>query len=111
ALVFGGMKDAERLDPKKAAEMKKEAALLPIDEALPKYREWAAQEDETKLREEAFAQLAWAKDPQGLPLIIKGLESIDHTVRGTAAQALLEYGTPAADAAKPALLKALAEAT
>ena len=40
----------------------------------------------------------------------KGLESADHHVRGTAATALLEYGTPGGDAAKPALLKALKEA-
>lgn len=110
-LVFGGMKDSEKLDPKKVAQMKKEVALLPLSEALPKYREWAAQENDAKLREEGFAQLAWAKDQAGLPHIIKGLDSIDHTIRGTAAQALLEYGTPAADSAKPALLKALKEAT
>ncbi len=111
ALFFGGMKDAERLDPKKVAQEKKEAALLPIAEALPKYRKWAEQDDETKLKEEGFTQLAWAKDQAGLPTIIKGLSSIDHNVRGTAAQALLEYGSPAADAAKPALLKALKEST
>ena len=110
-LIFGSMKDSERLDPKKVAELKKQAALLPIADALPKYREWAAQENETKLREEGFTQLAWAKDPAGLPLIIKGLEAVDHATRGTAAQALLEYGTPAADSAKPALLKALKEST
>src|SRR5262249_5801371 len=46
-----------------------------------------------------------------IPLITKGLSSLDHSVRGTAAQALLEYGSPAADSAKPALLKALKEAT
>jgi HEAT repeat protein len=111
ALFFGGMKDAEKLDPKKVALEKKEVALLPIAEALPKYRKWAEQDDEVKLKEEGFTQLAWAKDPQGIPIIIKGLSSIDHTVRGTAAQALLEYGTPAADSAKPALLKALKEST
>ncbi len=111
AIVFGAMKDAERMDPKQVAQAKKELALLPIAEALPKYRQWAAQDQETKLQEEAFTQLAWAKDAEGLPLIIKGLSSIDHAVRGTAAQALLEYGSPAADAAKPALLKALKEAT
>jgi HEAT repeat protein len=111
AIVFGSMKDAERMDPKQIAREKKEAALLPIAEALPKYRKWAAQDQETKLQEEAFTQLAWAKDAEGLPLIIKGLSSIDHTVRGTAAQALLEYGSPAADSAKPALLNALKEAT
>lgn len=111
AIAFGAMKDAERLDPKRVAAEKQELSLLPIDEALPKYRKWADQSDETKLQEEAFTQLAWAKDPEGIPLIIKGLSSIDRGVRGTAAQALLEYGTPAADAAKPALLQALKDST
>jgi HEAT repeat protein len=111
AIFFGSMKDAEKMDPKKVALEKKEVALLPIEEALPKYRKWAEQDQEPKLQEEAFTQLAWAKDPQGVALITKGLSSIDHTVRGTAAQALLEYGSPAGDAAKPALLKALSEAT
>lgn len=111
AVIFGSMKDSERLDPKQVATEKKEVALLPIEEALPKYRKWAEQDQETKLKEEGFTQLAWAKDPQGVALIAKGLSSIDHTVRGTAAQALLEYGTPAADSAKPALLAALKEAT
>lgn len=111
AIAFGAMKDAERMDPKQIALEKKETAFLPIAEALPKYRKWAAQDQETKLQEEAFTQLAWAKDAEGLPLIVKGLSSIDHAVRGTAAQALLEYGSPAADSAKPALLKALKEST
>ncbi len=111
AVVFGSMKDAEKMDPKKVALERKEAALLPIAEALPKYRKWAEQEDEPKLQEEGFTQLAWAKDPGGIPLMIRGLSSIDHAVRGTAAQALIEYGSPAADAAKPALLKALKEST
>jgi HEAT repeat protein len=111
ALFFGGMKDAERMDPKKVAQEKKETALLPIAEALPTYRKWAEQDDEMKLKEEGFTQLAWAKDPAGVPLLVKGLSSIDHTIRGTSAQALLEYGSPAADSAKPALLKALKEST
>ncbi len=111
AVVFGSMKDIEKMDPKKVAIEKKEVALLPIAEALPKYRKWAEQDSEVKLQEEGFTQLAWAKDPAGLPLITKGLASIDHNVRGTAAQALLEYGSPAADSAKPALLKALQEST
>ncbi len=111
AVVFGSMKDSEKMDPKKVALEKKEVALLPIAEALPKYRQWAEQDDEVKLKEEGFTQLAWAKDPAGIPLLIKGLSSIDHTVRGTAAQALLEYGSPEADSAKPALLTALKEST
>lgn len=107
--VLGGAADAEKMSAKQIAEEKKNTALLPIAEALPKYREWA-KSDVTKLQEEGFTQLAWAKDQEGLALIIKGLESGDHRVRGTAATALLEYGSPAADAAKPALLKALKEA-
>lgn len=110
ALVFGSMKDAEKMDPKKVAILKRDTALLPLPEALPTYRKWAQDGQEIKLQEEAFAQLAWAKDVEGLQLLIKGLKSIDHNVRGTAAQALLEYGSPAADSARPALLAALKEA-
>jgi len=111
ALVFGSMKDSEKMDAKKVALAKRDTALLPITEALPTYRKWAEQDSEIKLQEEGFTQLAWAKDPAGLQLLIKGLASIDHNVRGTAAQALLEYGSPAADAARPALLRALKEST
>ncbi|MBX3224268.1 MAG: HEAT repeat domain-containing protein, partial [Labilithrix sp.] len=111
AIIFGSMKDSERMDPKRVAMEKKEVALLPIAESLPTYRKWAEQDDEMKLKEEGFTQLAWAKDPAGIPIITKGLESVDRTIRGTAAQALLEYGSPAADSAKPALLKALKEST
>ena len=42
--------------------------------------------------------------------MIKGLASPDHAVRGTAAMALVDFGSPAADNAKPVLLKALTEA-
>lgn len=107
--IVGGTKDAERMSAKQIAEQKKSVALLPLAEALPKYRAWAATDDVPKLQEDAFAQLAWNKDPQGVELLTKGLASNDHRVRGTAATALLEFGTPAADSAKPALLKALAE--
>jgi HEAT repeat protein len=109
AIVFGRMKDTERMDPKKVALAKKEAALLPLPEALPTYRKWAEQTEEVKLQEEGITQLAWAKDPAGVPLIVKALGAVpvDHSVRGTASQALLEYGSPAGDAAKPALLEAL----
>ncbi|MBS2017363.1 MAG: HEAT repeat domain-containing protein, partial [Deltaproteobacteria bacterium] len=108
--VIGGTKQADQMSAKQIAEEKKNVQLLPIAEALPKYREWAKKDDVPKLQEEAFTQLAWNKDQAGLPSIIKGLESSDHRVRGTAATALLEYGSPAADSAKPALVKALKEA-
>lgn len=107
--LIGGTKSAEQMSPKQVADEKKNVAVLPISEALPKWREWAKKDDVPKLQEEAFAQLAWVKDADGLASIIKGLESADHRVRGTAATAILEYGTPGGDAAKPALLKALKE--
>lgn len=109
AIFLGGQKQSEQLSAKQIADEKKNTALLPIEEALPKYRKWAANAEEVKLLEEGITQVAWAKDPEGLKSVITGLSHIDHRVRGTSATALLEYGTPAADSAKPALLAALKE--
>lgn len=108
--VIGGAKSAAELTPKQIADEKKNTAMLPIAEALPTWRKWAKDNDVPRLQEEAFAQLAWAKDAEGMVLIINGLKSVDHRVRGTAASALLEYGSPTADSAKPALLTALKDA-
>jgi HEAT repeat protein len=111
AIFFvAGTKQAAEMSPKQIADEKKAVALMPITEAMPKYRQWATMEEAPKLQEEAFAQLAWAKDADGLKLIVKGLESNSHAVRGTAAAAILEYGTSAADVARAPLLKALKEA-
>jgi HEAT repeat protein len=110
AIFLGVQTDVEKMTPKQVADEKKMLQLLPKAEQMPKWRAWAKRTDVPRLQEEAFAQLAWAGDPEGIPLIIKGLSQNDHRIRGTAAQALLEYGSPAADSAKPALLKALAEA-
>ncbi len=107
--IFAVKGESEKMDAKKIASTKQELALMPKDQQIPKWREWAAREDVPELRQEAFAQLAWAKDPAGLDEIIKGLSSADHRIRGTASQALLEYGSPTADKAKAPLLKALAE--
>ena len=84
--------------------------LLPKAEQIPKWRTWAASESEPRLRQEAFVRLSWFKDAQSIPSMIAGLSAPDHAVRGTAAMALASFGTPAADSAKPELLKALAEA-
>ena len=84
--------------------------LLPRAEQIPRWRKWADDEDEPRLQQEAFVHLSWFKDAQAIPAMIKGLTSIDHTVRGTAAMGLVNFGSPAADAGKPALLKALGEA-
>jgi HEAT repeat protein len=108
------------LSAKSAAEsMTKEAAskeildiqLLPKAEQTPRWRKWAATDSEPRLQQEAFVHLSWARDKQSIPAIVKGLTSVDHTVRGTAAMALAGFGTPDADAAKPDLLKAVGEAT
>ncbi len=108
--IVSGTKAAETMTPKQVADEKKAASLLTLSEARLKWREWAKKDDAPKLQEEAFAQLAWLKDPEGLASIVKGLDSDDHRVRGTAATSLLEYGTPGGDSAKSALLKALKEA-
>ncbi|WP_394832310.1 HEAT repeat domain-containing protein [Pendulispora rubella] len=108
--VLAAKGESEKLGVKEIASERKHIYVMSKAEAVPKWRSWAARNDVPALQQEAFAELAWAKDPTGLELIIKGLASDDHRVRGTAAQAILEYGSPTADAAKPALLKALQEA-
>jgi HEAT repeat protein len=83
--------------------------LLSKAEQTPRWRKWADAENEPRLRQEAFIHLAWAKDTESLPSIAKGLAAVDHTVRGVAAMALVDFGSPAADPAKPLLVKALGE--
>ncbi|HXX70261.1 MAG TPA: HEAT repeat domain-containing protein [Polyangiaceae bacterium] len=87
-----------------------EITLLPRPEQTPRWRKWADAENEPRLLQEAFVHLAWVHDKQSIPSLIKGLSNIDHGVRGTAATALVDFGSPDADAARPALLKALGEA-
>jgi HEAT repeat protein len=84
--------------------------LLPKAEQIPRWRKWAETENEFRLQQEAFVHLAWAKDKQSIPIVTKALGSVDHAVRGTAAMALVDFGSPDADSAKPALLKAFGEA-
>jgi HEAT repeat protein len=109
AAIFAIKGESEKMDAKEIARTKNDLQLMPKAEQLPKWRQWAERPDVPELCQEAYAQLAWAKDPQGLDSIIKGLTNTDHRLRGTAAQALLEYGSPMADKAKPALVKAFAE--
>ncbi len=111
ALLYTGVKsDAAKMTVDDVSKERKTIQHLSKADQLPKWREWAKREDAPALRQDAFAELAWAKDTTALPYIIAGLSSDDHRIRGTAAQALLEF--PAADeaAAKAPLLKALKEA-
>jgi HEAT repeat protein len=109
-LVIGVKKDAERLTVEQAEETKKAIYVLPAEEQLPKWRQWATSEASQELTCEALKQLAWAKDPEGVAFAIQGLKDVRVPVQGMAAQALAEYGSPLADQAKPALLAALKEA-
>ena len=108
AVGFAIKGESEKVSVADVNRERNQLLLQPTEQALPKWREWAAREEVPTMQQEAFAQLAWAKDPLAIDAIIAGLANKDHRVRGTAAQALIEYGA-AAERAKPALLKALAE--
>jgi len=110
ALLYAGLKsDATKMTVDEITKERKAIQRLPKADQASKWREWAKRDDVPSLRQEAFAELAWAKDKAALPAIIAGLASDDHRIRGTAAQALLEF--PAADegTAKAPLIKAMAE--
>lgn len=110
--IFAAKGESDKMTVDQIVAERKAIAVLPKKDQLPKWREWAKRDDVMPLQEDAFAQLAWAKDEQGLKTIIEhGLgEHADHKIRNRAAQALADYGSPMADQAKPALLKALKEA-
>jgi HEAT repeat protein len=111
AFAFLSVKtEAQTMTKEAVVKELRDIQLLPKAEAIPRWRKWADNDNELLLRQEAIVHLAWAKDVQSLPLIAKALTSPDHTVRGVAAMALVDFGSPTADAAKPMLLKALAEA-
>ncbi len=107
--VLSGHQEAQTLTKEAVNKEIQAIQLLPQPEQTPRWRKWAATENEPLLRQEAFSHLAWAKDKTSIPAIIAGLSAVEHSVRGTAAVALAEFGTPDADAARPALLKAFAE--
>jgi HEAT repeat protein len=110
--IFAAHGESKKMTVDQIAAERKAIAVLPKADQLPKWREWAKRDDVVPLQEDAFANLAWAKDQQGLHTIVEhGLkDGADHRVRNRAAQALVEYGSPMADFAKPALLKALKDA-
>lgn len=109
--IFAAKGEGEKMTVDQIAAERKAIAVLPKADQLPKWRVWAGRDDVEPLQEDAFAYLAWSKDQAGLKTIIDhGLTATEHKVRARAAQALCEYGTPMADSAKPALLKAMKEA-
>src|SRR5215472_8465647 len=110
AAIVLGLKSEDKMTVDQVAKERKDIEMLPVAEQLPRWRKWATESKDAFLQMEAMAHLAWVKDPEGMQIMIKNLAHDDHRIRGTAAQALLEYGSPTADAAKPALMKALTEA-
>jgi HEAT repeat protein len=102
--------EAQTLTKEQVNKEIQEIQLLTKADQVPRWRKWAAVETESRLEQEAFIHLAWAKDKASIPAIIHALGSPDHGVRGTAAMALVDFGSPDADAAKPPLLKAFTEA-
>jgi HEAT repeat protein len=109
-LVWGLKSEAEKMTVEQRMEEMKNIFILPAKDQVPRWRRWAASSEDVDLKCEALTQLAFLKDPEGIKLAIKGLGERSHAVRGTAAQVLAHYGSPAADEAKPALLKAVQEA-
>lgn len=108
-LLLGAKQEATKIPIEQAAKIKKELLVLPTAEQMPRWRTYATAES-SYLKQEALKHLAWAKDPEGVGIATKALSDLDQNVRAQAAIALVEYGSPAADSAKPALLKALTEA-
>ena len=93
-LFIGLKQDAEKLTVEQAEEQKKALFVLPKDEQIPKWREWAKTDRSDELRAEALKQLAWAKDPEGVDLAIAALKSESEPVQAMAATVLAEYGKP-----------------
>jgi HEAT repeat protein len=106
-LMIGFKQDAEKLTVEQGEERKKQIFVLPKAEQIPEWRKWAASEASDELRNEALKQLAWAKDPEGVPLAIKALSYPTESVQAMAATALAEYGRPMGEPGRDALLMAM----
>ncbi len=112
--AFAMMNMGETVDTitvEQAAEEMKQIFVLPKNEQIELWRKWAtAPGDEggvTEIKQEALKQLAWANDPEGVNAAIEALKSPTPKLQSMAATVLAHYGSPAADAAKPALLATL----
>ena len=109
-LYMGAKSEGEKLTVEQISKEKKNIFVLPKKDQVPLWRRWAATPAEPMLQQEALIQLAWNEDPEGIGLAVKALAQADHRINGVAAQVLAYYGTPKADAGKPALLEALKHA-
>jgi len=106
-LALGFKQDAEKLTVEQAEERKKQIFVQPKNEQIPQWRQWAKSDASDELRAEALKQLAWAKDPEGVPLAAAALTAPTEPIQAMAASALAEYGRPMGEGARDALLAAL----
>lgn len=113
-LLGGGGPGATELTVQQAAETMKNIFVLPKEEQIVEWRKWASTPGDeggmSEIKQEALKQLAWARDSEGVTLAAGLLASPEPKLQGMAATALAYYGSPAADAAKPALVEALKKA-
>ena len=110
-LLYVGIKrEGEKLTIEQVVNEQKRIFKMPKAEQVPEWRKWASSNNEFEMQQQALLQLGWLEDKESIPIAIKALEQNDHRIRGVAAQVISRFGTPAADAAKPLLQKALAEA-
>lgn len=109
-LVYVGIKrEGEKLTIEQVVNEQKRIFMLEKAQQLPEWRKWAASPHEFEMQQQALLQLGWLEDKESVPTLIKALEQDDHRIRGVAAQVIAHLGSPAADAAKPTLKKALLE--
>ena len=107
--MSSGDKTTDMTVEQAASEMK-DIFVMPKEQQIAEWRKWAAMPGEeggiTEIKQEAIKQLAWAKDPEGVPLTIAMLKSPSPKLQSMAATALAHYGPELASSAKPALLEA-----
>ena len=112
---MGAKQSAEEISVDQAHEQMRAVFVLPEKEQVARWRELAAPTSKyggqggRELRRMGLKQLAFLEDPEGVNLAIAALADPEVTIRAQAATALAWYGSPAADAAKPNLLKLLQE--
>jgi len=106
ALYFGVKTEQHRITPAQAAKEKQDIFVLPEKEQIPRWRTWAASDDEDMVQE-ALIQLGFLEDEDAIKLAIEALKRQNHKINGVAAQVIAHFGSPKADAAKGPLLEAL----
>jgi HEAT repeat protein len=107
---FANQSSVQKLTTEQISTIKKDIYVLPQAEQAPKWKQ-LAQAEAFELQQEALTQLYFLEDKEAPALATKALESVDHRVRGMAAQVLASCPPQAAEVGRAALVKALKEAT